>query len=80
MWYNGTDKRGPDTMYKPRFKVVFSDERIISPSGLGIVGGMLAKSDFVKRCNRIPVDKYHAQGAPRRMKTAVRRATIKHTA
>ena len=44
-------------MYKPRFKVVFSNERILSPSGLGIVGGMLAKSDFVKRCNRISVDK-----------------------
>ena len=36
--------------------VQFSDERIISPSGLAIVGGMLGKSDFVKRCNRIPVD------------------------
>lgn len=30
--------------------------------------------------NERPADKYHAQGAPRRMKTAVRRATIKHTA
>lgn len=36
--------------------VKFTDERIISPSGLAIVGGMLGKSDFVKRCNRIPVD------------------------
>ena len=36
--------------------VQFSDERIISPSGLAIVGGMLGKSDFVKRCNRIPVE------------------------
>ncbi len=40
-------------MYKPRFKVVFANERIITPSGLGIIGGMLGKSDFVKRCNRI---------------------------
>ena len=48
-------------MYKPRFKVVFSNERIISPSGLGIVGAMLAKSDFVKRCNRIPVDKKRSE-------------------
>ena len=48
-------------MYKPRFKVVFSNERILSPSGLGIVGGMLAKSDFVKRCNRIPVDKKRSE-------------------
>ena len=44
-------------MYKPRFKVVFINERIITPSGLGIIGGMLGKSDFVKRCNRSPVDK-----------------------
>ena len=44
-------------MYKPRFKVVFTNERIITPSGLGIIGGMLGKSDFVKRCNRIQVDK-----------------------
>ena len=48
-------------MYKPRFKVVFSNERILSPSGIGIVGGMLAKSDFVKRCNRIPVDKKRSE-------------------
>ena len=48
-------------MYKPRFKVVLSNERILSPSGLGIVGGMLAKSDFVKRCNRIPVDKKRSE-------------------
>ena len=48
-------------MYKPRLKVVFSNERILSPSGLGIVGGMLAKSDFVKRCNRIPVDKKRSE-------------------
>ena len=48
-------------MYKPRFKVVFTDERIITPSGLGIIGGMLGKSDFVKRCNRIPVDKKRSE-------------------
>ena len=48
-------------MYKPRFKVVFSNERIITPSGLGIIGGMLGKSDLVKRCNRIPVDKKRSE-------------------
>ena len=48
-------------MYKPRFKVVFSSERIITPSGLGIIGGMLGKSDFVKRCNRIPVEKKRSE-------------------
>ena len=39
-----------------RFVIEFSRERIISPSGLAIVGGMLGKSDLVKRLNRIPVD------------------------
>ena len=40
-----------------QIKVVYSNERLITPSGLHIVGGMLGKSNFVKRCNRIPVDK-----------------------
>ena len=48
-------------MYKPRIRVVYSDERLITPSGLGIIGGMLGKSDFVKRCNRIPVDKKRSE-------------------
>ena len=30
-------------MYKPRIEVVFGNERIISPSGLNIVGAMLGK-------------------------------------
>ena len=48
-------------MYKPAFKVVYSNEELITPSGLGIIGGMLGKSDFVKRCNRIPVDKKRSE-------------------
>ena len=48
-------------MYKPRFKVVFTNERLITPSGLGIIGGMLGKSEFVKRCNRIHVDKKRSE-------------------
>ena len=48
-------------MSKPQIKVVFSDERLITPSGLNIVGGMLGKSNFVKRCNRIPVDKKRSE-------------------
>ena len=48
-------------MAKPQIKVVFSDERLITPSGLNIVGGMLGKSNFVKRCNRIPVDKKRSE-------------------
>lgn len=40
-----------------QIKVVYSNERLITPSGLNIVGGMFGKSNYVKRCNRIPVDK-----------------------
>ena len=48
-------------IYKPRFKVVFTNERIITSSGLGIIASMLGKSDFVKRCNRMPVDKKRSE-------------------
>ncbi len=48
-------------MLKPQIKVVFSNERLITPSGLNIVGSMLGKSNFVKRCNRIPVDKKRSE-------------------
>ena len=48
-------------MQKPQIKVVFTNERLITPSGLTIVGGMLGKSDFVKQCNRIPVDKKRSE-------------------
>ena len=44
-----------------QIKVVYSNERLITPSGLNIVGGMLGKSIFVKRCNRIPVDKKRSE-------------------
>lgn len=44
-------------MENRRFVIEFTNERIISPSGLAIVGSMLGKSDLVKRLNRIPVDK-----------------------
>lgn len=48
-------------MYKPRIKVVFSNERLITPSGLSIIGGMLGKSDFVKRCKHM-VDQSRLDG------------------
>ncbi len=48
-------------MQKPQIKVVFTNERLITPSGLTIVGGMLGKSDFVQQCNRIPVDKKRSE-------------------
>ena len=48
-------------MYKPGFEIEFSDERLITPNGLSIIGGMLGKSNFIKRCNRIPVDKKRSE-------------------
>ena len=44
-------------MEHTQFHIVFTNERIIPASGLAVVGGMLAKSNLVKRLNRIPVDK-----------------------
>lgn len=37
--------------------VEFSDERLITPSGLVFVGQTLGKSDFVKKMNRAPISK-----------------------
>lgn len=48
-------------MKKARIEVVYSNERLITPSGLSIVGGMLGKSNFVKRCNRIPIEKKRSE-------------------
>ena len=48
-------------MYRLRFKIGFSDERLTTPNGLSIIGGILGKSDFVKRCDRCPVDKKHSE-------------------
>ena len=43
-------------MKNQRFTIEFTNERLITPSGLAIVGGMLGKSDLVNRLNCIPVD------------------------
>lgn len=41
--------------------VEFSDERLITPSGLVFVGQILGKSDFVKKMNRAPISKNYLQ-------------------
>ena len=38
-----------------KIEVVFTNERLITPSGLSIVGGLLRKSEFVRLANRMPV-------------------------
>lgn len=42
-------------------KIEFTDERIIPASGLAVVGAILGKSDFVKRCNRMDVTPNRSQ-------------------
>ena len=32
--------------------IEFSNERLITPSGLSLVGQLLGKSNFIKKCNR----------------------------
>ena len=44
-----------------RIKVELSNERLITPSGLTLVGAALGKSDLVKRSNRMTVDKTRSQ-------------------
>ncbi len=41
--------------------VEFTNERIIPSGGLAVVGAILGKSYFVKRCNRMKVDCNHPQ-------------------
>lgn len=38
-----------------KIKIEFANGRIIPASGLAVVGAILGKSDFVKRCNRMDV-------------------------
>lgn len=42
-------------------KIEFTNERIIPASGLAVVGAILGKSDFVKRCNRMDVTRNRSQ-------------------
>ena len=48
-------------MANKRIKLTFGNERIIPASGLGIVGGMLGKSDFRKHCDRQKIDSKRSQ-------------------
>jgi hypothetical protein len=41
--------------------VEFSEERLITPSGLSLVGAMLGKSEFAKKCNRMSVTEKRSQ-------------------
>ena len=41
--------------------IEFSDERLITPSGLSLVGQMLGKSKFIKKCNNIKINNKRSQ-------------------
>ena len=44
-----------------KIHVQFSNERLITPSGLTLVGTFLGKSDLVKRCNRMSITDKRSQ-------------------
>ena len=44
-----------------KFVIEFSDERLITPSGLSLVGAVLGKSDLVKCCNRMSITDKRSQ-------------------
>ncbi|MBQ1571630.1 MAG: IS1380 family transposase [Clostridiales bacterium] len=46
---------------KKKLVVKETNERIIPASGLAVVGAMLGKSDFVKKCNRMSISKKRSQ-------------------
>ena len=48
-------KKIQENIQRKKIEVVFTNERLITPSGLSIVGGLLSKSDFVRYANRMPV-------------------------
>ena len=51
-----------------KIAVKLSNERLITPSGLTLVGGALGKSALVKRANRMAVDK---SGLSHRSRTVI---------
>lgn len=44
-----------------KIHIEFSDERLITPSGLVFIGQILGKSSFVKKINRAPISKDYLQ-------------------
>ena len=41
--------------------IEFSNERLITPSGLSLAGQLLGKSNFIKKCNNMKVDGKRSQ-------------------
>ena len=51
----GIKRKIEKSIQQRKIEVVFTNERLITPSGLSIVGGLLKKSEFVRLANRMPV-------------------------
>lgn len=58
-WYNKNNEKPECKEHTPmkNIKIEFTNERILPASGLAVVGDILGKSDFVKRCNRMDIMK-----------------------
>ena len=54
-------KKTMEAVIMKKIKIEFTNERIIPASGLAVVGAILGKCDFVKRCNRMDVTKNRSQ-------------------
>lgn len=55
-------KQHPEGEFKMgRIEISLSDERLITPSGLSLVGQILGKSDFIKKANRMRTEKRSQQ-------------------
>jgi len=51
----GIKRKIQKNIQQRKIEVVFTNERLITPSGLSIVGGLLKKSEFVRFANRMPL-------------------------
>ena len=54
-------KKTMEAVIMKKIKIEFTNERLIPASGLAVVGAILGKSDFVKRCNRMDVTPNRSQ-------------------
>lgn len=54
-------KKTMEAVIMKKIKIEFTNERIIPASGLAVVGAILGKCDFVKRCNRMDVTPNRSQ-------------------
>ena len=59
LYNKGINSYGGTTM--KTIHIEFSDERLITPSGLVFVGQILGKSNFVKKINRAPISNEYLQ-------------------